>query len=100
MELIVEGPGSFIGKHQGRLRVTRKGALVTEAPLIHLEHVLIVDAGVSISSDAVRVCAEQGIPIHFLDGIGRVHAGLYSAGLTATVVTRRAQLAAYDTPWD
>ena len=72
MDLVVEGPGSFIGKHQGRLRVTRQGAVVTEAPLIHLEHVLLVDGGVSISSDAVRVCAEQGIPIHFLDGVGHV----------------------------
>lgn len=98
MDLIVEGPGSFIGKHQGRLRVTRQGAVLTEAPLIHLEHVLVVDGGVSISSDAVRVCAEQGIPIHFLDGVGHVHAGLYAAGLTATVISRRAQLAAYDTP--
>lgn len=98
MDLIVEGPGSFIGKHQGRLRVTRQGALVTEAPLIHLEHVLIIDTGVSISSDAVKVCVEQGIPIHFLDGVGRVQAALYSAGLTATVISRRAQLAAYDTP--
>lgn len=98
MDLIVEGPGSFIGKHQGRLRVTRQGALVTEAPLIHLEHVLVIDRGVSISSDAVQVCAEQGIPIHFLDGIGRVRAGLYAAGLTATIVTRRAQLGAFDSP--
>lgn len=98
MDLIVEGPGSYIGKHQGRLRVSKQGATVTEAPLIHLEHVLVVDNGVSISSDAVRVCAEQGIPIHFVDATGRVHAGLYSAGLTATVASRRAQLAAYGSP--
>lgn len=97
MDLIVEGRGAFVGKHQGRLRVTREGKVVTEAPLIHLEHVLIVDNGVSISSDAVRVCAEEGIPIHFVGGTGHVHAGLYSAGLTGTVLTRRAQLAAYDT---
>src|SRR5690348_17143058 len=96
MDLIVEGRGAFVGKHQGRLRVTREGKVVTEAPLIHLEHVLIVDNGVSISSDAVRVCAEEGIPIHFIGGTGHVHAGLYSAGLTGTVLTRRAQLAAYD----
>ncbi|MGH2501876.1 MAG: CRISPR-associated endonuclease Cas1, partial [Ktedonobacterales bacterium] len=98
MDLIVEGPGSFIGKHQGRLRVTRQGTLVTEAPLIHLEHVLVVDGGVGISSDAVRVCAEQGIPIHFLDGVGRVQAAMYAAGLTATIASRRAQLAAWDSP--
>jgi hypothetical protein len=45
MDLIVEGRGSFIGKHQGRLRVTRESKVVTEAPIIHLESVLIVDNG-------------------------------------------------------
>jgi CRISP-associated protein Cas1 len=97
MDLIVEGRGSFVGKHQGRIRVTREGKVVTEAPLIHLESVLIVDSGVSISSDAVRTCAEEGIPIHFVSALGHVQAGLYAAGLTGTVLSRRAQLAAYDT---
>lgn len=98
MDLIVEGRGSFVGKHQGRLRVSREGKVVTEAPLIHLEHVLIVDAGVSISSDAVRVCAEEGIPIHFISATGRVQADVYADGLNGTVLSRRAQLAAYDKP--
>jgi CRISPR-associated protein Cas1 len=97
MDLIVEGRGTFVGKHQGRLRVQREGKVVTEAPIIHLEHVLIVDSGVSISSDAVRVCAEEGIPIHFVSALGYVHAGMYAAGLTGTVLSRRAQLSAYAT---
>jgi CRISP-associated protein Cas1 len=98
MDLIVEGRGAFVGKHLGRLRVTREGKVVTETPLIHLESVLIIDNGVSISSDAIRVCAEEGIPIHFLNAIGHVHAAMYSSGLTGTVMSRRAQLAAYATP--
>jgi CRISP-associated protein Cas1 len=98
MDLIVEGRGSFIGKHQGRLRVSREGKVVTEAPLIHLEQVLIVDRGVSISSDAVQACTEEGIPVHFMGASGRVLAGIYAAGLTGTVLTRRAQLAAFSSP--
>jgi CRISPR-associated protein Cas1 len=98
MDLIVEGRGVFVGKHQGRLRVTQEGKVLSEAPLIHLEHVLIVDAGVAVSSDVVRVCAEEGIPIHFVSSTGRAIAGLYSAGLTGTVLTRRAQLGAYNGP--
>ena len=98
MELIVEGKGSFIGKHQGRLRVSREQKTVTEAPLIHLQQVVIVDNGVSISSDAIRACCEEGIPIHFLSHNGTPVAGVYAAGLTGTVLTRRAQLLAYETP--
>jgi len=96
MELIVEGRGTFLSKHQGRLRVTREKMMVAEVPLIHLDQVLIIDNGIAISSDVVRVCSEEGIPIHFISGRGSAFASLYSAGLTGTVLTRRAQLSAYD----
>lgn len=95
MELIVEGRGVFVSKHQGRLRVSRDKAVVEEAPLIDLQQVLLVGSGIGISSDAVRACSEEGIPIHFLSGTGAAVAGLYAAGLTGTVATRRAQLLAY-----
>ncbi|TMC17536.1 MAG: CRISPR-associated endonuclease Cas1 [Chloroflexi bacterium] len=68
MELIVEGKGSFLGKHQGRLRVMQERKTITEVPLIHLKQVIIVDGGVSISSDVIRTCSEEGIPIYFLSG--------------------------------
>src|SRR5438105_3416080 len=96
MELIVEGKGTFVGKHQGRLRVSREQKTLTEVPLIHLDQVIIVDSGVAISSDVIRVCSEEGIPIHFLGRSGRAVASIYSAGLTGTVLTRRAQLLAYE----
>jgi CRISP-associated protein Cas1 len=96
MELVVEGKGSFIGKHQGRLRVTRAQKTIAEVPLIHLKQVIIVDSGVGISSDVIRVCSEEGIPIYFLSNRGAAIASLYSAGLTGTVMTRRAQLQAYE----
>src|SRR5690242_19878893 len=97
MELIVEGKGTFLGKHQGRLRVTRAQQTLTEVPLIHLKQIVVIDSGVAISSDVIRICSDEGIPIHFLDRRGTAIAGLYSAGLTGTVLTRRAQLRAYDT---
>lgn len=98
MDLIVEGKGVFLGKHQGRLRVTKDGKTLQEAPIIHLQQVVILDSGVAISSDVVHVCAEEGIPIHFLDGAERAIASLYAAGLTGTVLTRRAQLLAFVNP--
>jgi CRISPR-associated protein Cas1 len=96
MELIVEGRGTFVSKHQGRLRVSREQKMISEVPLIHLERVIIVDNGIALSSDVIRVCCEEGIPIHFLSGHGKPVASLYSAGLIGTVLTRRAQLLAYE----
>ncbi len=93
--LIVDQFGAFVGKHQGRLRVTRGKEVLTEAPLLHLEQVLVTGRGISLSADAIQACCTAGIPIHFVDGAGRPYAGLYAAGLTGTVLTRREQLLAY-----
>lgn len=93
--LIVEEFGAFIGKHSERLVVMKGEEKLAQAPLLHLEAVLITGHGVSISADAVRECAERGIPIHFVSGTGNPYASLYSAGLTGTVLTRRAQYDAF-----
>ncbi|HID54528.1 MAG TPA: CRISPR-associated endonuclease Cas1 [Anaerolineae bacterium] len=95
--LIADQFGSHVGKYQGRLKVTQAKETLAQAPLLHLETVTIASSGVSISAAAIRACAEQGIPIHFLSGTGTPYASLYSAGLTGTVLTRRAQLLAYPT---
>jgi len=63
--------------------------------LMHLEQVIVSGKAVSFSADAVAACAGNGIPIHFVSFNGTPFASLYSAGLTGTVQTRRAQLLAY-----
>lgn len=95
--LIVEEFGAFISKHSERLIVSKGDVKLIQAPLLHLETVLIASNGVAISSDAVRECAERGIPIHFVSGSGNAYASMYSSGLTGTVLTRRAQLEAFHT---
>jgi CRISPR-associated protein Cas1 len=94
--LIVEERGAFISKHQGRLWVKKGKEVLQQAPLMHLEQVIVSGRAVSFSADAVAACAGQGIPIHFVSFNGAPYASLYSAGLTGTVQTRRAQLAAYE----
>lgn len=93
--LIADSFGSYNGKYNGRLRLSQKETTLAEAPLLHLQSVQILSNGVSLSSDALEACCEKGIPIFFLDGLGRCYASLYSAGLGATVITRREQLLAY-----
>jgi CRISPR-associated protein Cas1 len=98
--LIVDEFGTHVGKHSGRLQVMRVGEgtpserMIQQAPLLHLESVVVSGRGISLSADAIEACTERGIPIFFLDSLGHPYAALYSAGLTGTVMTRRAQLAA------
>jgi CRISPR-associated protein Cas1 len=93
--LIVDERGAYVGKHQGRLQVRQGRQVLSEAPLLHLEQVIISGRAVSLSADAVSACAGQGIPIHFISYRGTPYASLYTGGLTGTVQTRRAQLLAY-----
>jgi CRISPR-associated protein Cas1 len=94
--LLVDQPGAFIGKHSERLQLSVKGAHIGERPLLGLEHVLVLGGGVSLSSDAIRACAERGIPISFISRSGAPYAKLISPELTGTVQTRRQQLLAFD----
>lgn len=93
--LVVDQYGAFLGKHSERLIVTKGDEKIAQAPLIHLETVVIANQGVSLSAEAVRECTERGIPIFFISGTGTAYASLYSAGLIGTVATRRAQFEAF-----
>jgi len=94
--LIVEQYGAFIARRSERLRVSVKGEVVAERPLHGLEQVVISSAGVSLSSDAIRACAEEGIQIQFLSRTGSPYARLTAPGLVGTVRTRREQLLAFE----
>jgi CRISPR-associated protein Cas1 len=96
MDLIVDQFGCFIGKKSERLRVMRKGEVVQEVPFFKLKSVLVIARGVSISSDAIYHCVQQGIPISFLSYTGKPYARVLSPHLTGTVRTRREQLLAFE----
>jgi len=92
--LIISDFGVFLGKHSERLVVRKGGDVVEEHPLIDLEHVLVTGAGVSVSSDLIRECCDRGICMTFLTRSGKPYAKVVSPALTATVRTRREQIAA------
>jgi CRISPR-associated protein Cas1 len=66
-----------------------------ELPLFRVSEIIITGGGVSLSSDLIEECCERGIRLSFLTSSGRPFAMLSSPMLTATVLTRREQLAAY-----
>ncbi len=92
--LVVDEWGVFVGLHSERLRVKKGGEVLREAPLVNLEGVIVADRGVTVSSDAIAACADAGIPVHVVRLGGGVAASLFSAGLTGTIQTRRAQVEA------
>ena len=60
MELVVQDFGVFVGLKSERAQVRKGKAVVQEAPLLDLERVVLVGAGISISTDVVQACAARG----------------------------------------
>jgi CRISP-associated protein Cas1 len=67
-----------------------------EMPLFRVGEIVITSPGVAISADLIEACCERGIRISFLTRSGKPFAMLSSPMLTATVITRREQLAVYN----
>jgi CRISPR-associated protein Cas1 len=66
-----------------------------ELPLFRISEIVVAASGVSLSTDLIEACCERGIRLSFLTAGGRPYAMLSSPMLTATVLTRREQMAAY-----
>jgi CRISPR-associated protein Cas1 len=66
-----------------------------ELPLFRVSEIILAGAGIFISTDLIEECCERGIHLSFLTPGGRPFAMLSSPMLTATVLTRREQMAAY-----
>ncbi|MGH7339513.1 MAG: CRISPR-associated endonuclease Cas1, partial [Candidatus Rokuibacteriota bacterium] len=73
----------------------RKTPEQVELPLFRVSEIILAGSGISISTDLIEECCERGIPVSFLTRSGRPFAMLSSPVLTATVLTRREQMAAF-----
>ncbi len=79
----------------GRARAAGVKPEQVELPLFRISEIVIASSGVSLSSDLIEECCERGIRLSFLTPGGKPIAMLSSPMLTATVQTRREQMAAY-----
>ncbi len=71
--LIVNTPGTFIGKRGERVVVRLKQVILAEILSIQLKRILISGKGVSLSADVILLCARRDINVSFVDGFGRTY---------------------------
>jgi CRISPR-associated protein Cas1 len=94
-QLVVGGPGLSLGKKSERVTIRKNRKICGELPLYRVQEIVVLGGGISISTDLIEEACRRGIRIAVLSGGGRPVALLTSPMLTATVETRRAQMAAY-----
>lgn len=96
-QLLVAGFGLYIGKKGERIVVRQGGKSVAQVPFLRAQEVIIASRGVSFSSDLLEELCARGIRVGVMTAGGRPVALITSPLLTATVETRRKQLAACET---
>jgi CRISPR-associated protein Cas1 len=96
-QLLVAGFGLYIGKKGERIVVKKNGKICAQVPFMRAQEVIIASRGVSFSSDLLEELCGRGIRVACMTQSGKPIALITSPLLTATVETRRRQLAAYDT---
>ncbi|WP_447973988.1 CRISPR-associated endonuclease Cas1 [Nitrospira sp. Kam-Ns4a] len=93
-QVVLSGFGMFLSKKSERLLVRHGKTVVYEFPLFRLSEVVVASRGVTLSSDVIEELCKRGIRLSFLTQGGKPYAMLSSPMLTATVMSRREQLAA------
>lgn len=93
-QLLVAGFGLYVGKKGERIVVKKAGKVCAQVPFMRAQEVIIGSRGVSFSSDLLEELCGRGIRVACMTTSGRPVALITSPLLTATVETRRQQLAA------
>ncbi|MDK2795301.1 MAG: CRISP-associated protein Cas1 [Archaeoglobaceae archaeon] len=92
MRLIIDGFGKFVGVENGMIVVKEKKQVLRKIKAEELKQLIIAGKS-AISSDALRLLAENGVDVVILSGNEIV--GRLSHPLIGTVKTRREQYLAY-----
>jgi CRISPR-associated protein Cas1 len=96
-QLLVAGFGLYVGKKGERIVVKKGGKVCAQVPFMRAQEVIIASRGVSFSSDLLEELCGRGIRVACMSSSGKPIALITSPMLTATVETRRQQLASYCT---
>ena len=97
IHVVLQREGVRVGVRGQSVRITDKdGAVVRELPLVNLESLAVL-GGVQVSTQALTVFADHGVPVAFLTAAGRLTAMMDPMGSTSAAV-RAAQVRVLDGP--
>jgi CRISPR-associated protein Cas1 len=95
--LYLTTPGLLISRDHLTLIIEKQNTRILSLPVHHVESICIMHPEIILTSGAMTLALENGIPIHYLDENGRLHARI--TGIPDTSVTlRRAHFRAADSP--
>lgn len=91
-ELVINTPGSFIGKSNKGITIKVKGQIINKKPTTALKHITVTGQGSSISSHAIQYCINNKIPIDFFDAQGKHYASILSTSTLDNLLWKKQAL--------
>jgi len=89
LDVLISGANSFIGKSGYKITIRKEGKIRNEVSADRIKNILIAANGVTISSDAVKLCAEKNIRVNYFDGLGRPYASIIPAMAPINVLVNK-----------
>ena len=85
-ELVVSNPGVFIGVTSKGITLKDYGKQHKMPPMANLKHITVLCSGVSISSNALAYCTQNGISIDYFSQTGQHVGSFLSQGLLSSTL--------------
>jgi group II intron reverse transcriptase/maturase/CRISPR-associated endonuclease Cas1 len=95
LDIMVSGAFSQIGKSGFNLTIKKEGKITATVSADKIKSVMVNSKGVTISYDAVKLCAEKNIRVNYFDGLGKPFAFLVPAANPLLSITDK-QTQAFD----
>lgn len=84
-DIIVNANYTQIGKSCNKIILRREGKIKNEVSAHKIRHIIVYGSGITISSDAISLCAQNEITVTYYDGLGNPYANItgFSAPLSS-----------------
>jgi len=79
LDLVITTPFSTLGKANDNISIKQKGKIINQFSTKKIKSISIAAKGVSISSDAVKLCSEKNLRIDYFDKLGKPYATIIPA---------------------
>ncbi|MCK9280547.1 MAG: CRISPR-associated endonuclease Cas1 [Melioribacteraceae bacterium] len=95
LDIMVSGAFSQIGKSGFNLTIKKEGKITSSISADKIKSIMVNNKGVTITYDAVKLCAEKNIRVNYFDGLGKPFAFLVPAANPLLSITDK-QTQAFD----
>lgn len=87
LDLLISGNYAHVGKSGGKITVKREGKILKEVFANKLSSLIISAHGTTISADAVRLCIENKVMVHYFDDLGKPYAMIFAIASGANSIS-------------